>query len=177
MKQRKMRKQAEQVRGLKELTSTLPYCETMVEIGCYRGESTEIFAQSGKFGKIYAVDPWSDKIWQQRKDKMSEIKRAFDKRIRKYDSVVVMQMRGVDAAREIGDVSFVYIDGLHDYKSVYEDGQAWAPKTKILAFHDYSVELKNFQVKAAVHDLLGEPDRVFEDSSCIFYNVRERLKT
>lgn len=32
----------------------------LVEVGSYMGESMEIFAKSGKFKKIYCVDPWLD---------------------------------------------------------------------------------------------------------------------
>ena len=28
----------------------------MVELGCYKGDSTEVWAQN--FGTVYAIDPW-----------------------------------------------------------------------------------------------------------------------
>jgi len=170
----------EQLRqGLRDLVETLPECDTMVEVGSFAGESTEIFAESGKFKKIYAIDPWDEGylklIPKKHSHTMRDVRKEFDKRMARFDFIVPMQMTGTEAAILIGDVDFVYIDGLHDYDSVLEDLQVWIPRTKIIAGHDYTNPKPN-GVKKAVLETLGQPDKIFKDWSFIFYDIRNGIK-
>jgi len=44
--------------GLLDLINSLPTDIIMAEIGCYKGESTELFINSGKIKKLFAIDIW-----------------------------------------------------------------------------------------------------------------------
>jgi predicted O-methyltransferase YrrM len=52
-----MRGHIDQRKGLEKLASMCPG-GVMVEVGCYAGASTAIFAQTQKFEVIHAVDQW-----------------------------------------------------------------------------------------------------------------------
>ena len=56
-----MRIRRKEISGLVSLTRYVQGSNlTMVEIGSYAGESTEIFAFNKKFERVYAVDPWEN---------------------------------------------------------------------------------------------------------------------
>jgi predicted O-methyltransferase YrrM len=148
------------VNGLKDLISDLPKGITMIEIGCYQGESTEIFMESGKVKKLYAVDTWSG-------PKFVEAEKVFDERL-KGKKVVKMKGSIIDAFDKLPMVDFIYIDGNHSYDWVKLDIEFSLPKLKpggIIAGHDYMLPAYRLKVVKAVHELLGEPDAVYADTS------------
>jgi predicted O-methyltransferase YrrM len=132
---------------------------TVVEIGCYLGVSTEallLFAE-----RVIAVDPW---------DEMELVFHRFRDRLRGYSHLEIIRGRSVEVASEVDDrsVDLVYLDGAHDLASVRADIAAWRPKVKPggwLAGHDYTPLIEDGAVVRAVDELLGAPDRVFDDTS------------
>lgn len=133
--------------------------KTMVEIGCYSGESTLLFSQ-GFNCLIYAVDPWQNGY--DNTDiasycyPMSGIEKIFDKRLANRN-IIKMKMTSEEASREIDQVDLVYIDGNHNYENIKRDLEIWHPKTKILAGHDYSScgvnkALKNYKIEKTFID-------------------------
>ena len=164
-----------QIDGLLELTKVvgahLGRSFTMVEIGSYQGESTEIFAQQFGQSKILAVDPflndYDDGDGYSYLFPMSEIEKRFDERTKPYANITKVKKMSLDFAREVKDQSldFVYIDACHEYDAVKQDIQAWLPKVKpggMIAGHDY---LTWAEVRRAVEEMIGMPDHVFQDSS------------
>ncbi len=157
-----MRDEARRINSVYGLVNLLRGCaglSSVVEVGSFRGVSTEVFLLFAD--QVYAVDPWEG---------MDAIHKQFLSRVRPYPNVEVMQARSVDAAREFADRSLdlVYIDGAHDYENVRADLQAWRPKVKPgkwLAGHDYSAIIEGGAVIRAVDEVLGGPERVFEDAS------------
>lgn len=157
----------------------------MIEIGCYMGESTALFAMSGMFKEIHAIDPhdgdeefnfWHAHGW----DKIAE---EFKINTRLWDYITHHKDYSYNIADkfEEDEYDMLYIDGAHDYQSVYDDIEAYLPKIKrggLICGHDYMYpsldkdtmhvdwkESPHPGVKQAVNELLGEPDYKFSDSS------------
>lgn len=178
---------------MEELLDFLPSGITMVEVGCWVGESTERFIGSGKVSKLIAVDQW--KPWDISRDiylmetlehgmdqvLMDEVEKEFDKRVSLFgDAVVKMKGDSLEEAKKIesGSLDFVYIDSNHDYLHVDANIEAWLPKIKeggYIGGHDYN-DSPGFGVKKAVYERFGDAVRVFPDASWIVkVEKRERI--
>lgn len=133
-------------RKLRSLSKKNRIKGSIVEIGSWKGKSTIYLALGSKEGiknKVMAIDPHVGseehkkqygKVWTFEEFK-ANIKRA------KADKLVVPVLKlSKDAVKSIrGKISFVYIDGAHDYKSVKSDFETWFPKLEnggIIALHD-----------------------------------------
>jgi len=146
---------------------------SMVEIGCYTGESTSIWCQN--FKKVFAIDPWLSGKGYDANDVASQtmsddVESSFDTKLRPYSNFTKMKMFSYDAISNFEERSldFVYIDGEHTYKGVKLDISLYLPKIKNGGFiggHDYKEKWKG--VIAAVDESLGHPDFVFPDKSWI----------
>jgi len=165
-------------RGLQELIDNwLPVGPlTMAEVGCATGESTTLFMESGKIGLLYAVDAWHDAA--DAKDPLvsqypaAEQEALFDRRMVGHAGRL-RKLKGLSVAMAAqvpdGSCDFVYIDACHLYEAVSADLRAWRPKVRsggLLGGHDFGhcwIET----VGRAVRELLGEPDRIFPDTSWI----------
>jgi SAM-dependent methyltransferase len=167
---------------------------TVVEVGCFAGESTLVFARHAE--RVVAVDPWRENYRSQAVSgcrghatiawlrahpiaPMHQIERLFDSRLAPYDNVSKVKMTSRSAASIVPDrsVDFVYIDALHTYRSVTADIALWLPKLKptgVIAGHDYSPASWPDVVRA-VHDRLGRPDQIYSDTSWVTL-VRGRLR-
>ncbi len=150
----------------------------MAEIGSYAGESTEQFALSNKFSKIYAVDVWvrdiSDPVIYI--SDMKEVESLFDKKIEQYSNIKKIKKLSLTVVNEFPDNYFdlVYIDANHGHENVKQDIIAWFPKVKengILAGHDYESNYPG--VKQAVDEIFGKPDKTFPDYS---WMVRKEIR-
>lgn len=147
------------------LCRIIPPDSVGVEIGCFGGESSVMFAKSGKFKKLYCVDPWTEGYY--RKHNMKEIESMFDISTKDFPIIKKMKMKGNQFFHENEDpnINFVYIDGDHSYEAVHNDIRLWMtyfemmPKkgTRILAGHDYKHK-SSPGVERAVKELLGYPD-------------------
>lgn len=152
---------------LSGLVDLIHYCKpkSVVEIGSNRGLSTEMFLLHCQ--RVVAIDPWEDR----------NVHTEFLERCGFYPNLewhrqYSYQGLGVD----LESVDMVYIDGLHDYWSVYNDikiAQQVIKKGGWFAGHDYVKENPpvNTDVPRAVLDVFGrEPEKVFEDTSWIMRN-------
>ena len=152
--------------GLYHLSALVPDASTMIELGSAWGESTFFFWKTGKFKKIYAVDPF-----------MGRDVDNFDEPQHLLENVVIpsaglvehVRQKSADAATLFPDKTFdlVYVDAAHDYENVKRDIIAYINKVKpggIIAGHDYSPP--DFPgCVAAVNEIFGVPDKVFTDTS------------
>ena len=166
-------------KGLYGLQQLLDYIKVedlvMVEIGCFTGESTEVFCSSDKVKMLYAVDPWEsgyDTNDTASEVDMKQVEKEFDDRLSEFSNYEKIKLTGLDASQKFDDNSLdvVYIDGCHTYECVKEDITTWLPKVKkggYLCGHDYFRPRLNKHVKTAVDSLLGEPDQVFVDGSWV----------
>ncbi len=161
----------------------------MLEIGSYMGESTQIFASSGLFrGGIVCVDKWSgDPVWEKGDQRApihdwendlidwDTVKNEFSRNTRFFPNVhEILPIRG-DSHGDFTSFNpdlrfdFIYIDGDHTYDSVIKDIKKSLTLLKeggIISGHDYDTEAWPEVVKA-VNETIGEPDKVFMDSSWI----------
>lgn len=168
------------IEGLREMVSTLPDGLTIVEVGCYAGESTAVLAEKAKL--LVCVDPWDPELFKSRPPgvTMDDVKLAF--KVRMYPWRAILEARGgglnifsaksIDVAERHFDqsIDLVYIDADHFYASVVADIRAWLPKVKPggwIGGHDYNDERWKPEVNRAVDEVLGKPDRVFKDCSWI----------
>lgn len=142
-----------QVGGLIEL---IEYAKprTVLEIGSHFGVSTETFALL--CGAVVCIDPWPDEwVWQ-----------AFLDRCGGYTNINIYKDKSPQGLNRFAPKSFdlVYIDGEHWTPDVTADIIASKRvASRWIAGHDFH----HATVAAAVRKLLGEPEKVFPDSSWI----------
>lgn len=147
----------------------------MVEIGCYVGDSTKIFAEH--FKSVTAIDPYmngyDDNDAASYQHPMAKIKQQFIEDVLiPYKNVVHYEELSVTVANNLHpkhQYHFVYIDGNHTKEFLKNDIVAWKPRILSGCFiggHDYAN--KNApEVEDTVNLLLGIPDQTFRDSSWI----------
>jgi len=167
--------------GLVDLIAILPSDILMAEVGCYAGESTLMFMQSGKIKVLYAIDPWSnkwdgdipagkEKSYRHMYANMAWAEQSFDFRLKGYD-VVKYKNTLKEVIDKLPLLDFFYIDGDHRYEYVKNDTTLAMKKIVrggIIAGHDYN-HVNNKGVIRAVNEVLGKPDRVFRDTSWLKY--------
>lgn len=146
---------------------------TMVEIGCYAGESTTIWCKN--FKEVFAVDPWADGKGYDSNDYASRamsdnIENQFDNRMSKFDNFEKIKDFSYNVVDQFEDESldFVYIDGEHTYDGVKKDIELYLPKIKkggYIGGHDYKPKWQG--VMDAVDERFDNPDKVFADNSWI----------
>lgn len=173
------------ISGLEDFCRTLVTSRTvLVELGCFGGESTAVFARSA--GTVFAVDPWDDDyrssiaagcadqsildyLDQAPVPPMGEIEGLFDARTAPFANVVKYKETAEAALGRFADASIdiVYIDSIHTYEAVCREIDQWRPKVKpggFLAGHDYDPMAWPGVVRA-VDEKLGRPSHLFGDTS------------
>lgn len=140
----------------------------MVEVGCWTGAGTGVFAQH--FPVVYAVDPWDSAAGEIAGEfDMAKVEAIFDKRHGKNDRVKKMKMYSLEAAQKFDDrrLDVVYIDALHEYLPCSQDIGVWRQKVRPGGFvcgHDY--DAKRFPgVYRAVKEAFPCGVKVFADTS------------
>lgn len=158
-----MRQDKPGIQGLKDLIACLPDDIVGLEIGCYAGESTRIFVESGKFKILYCLDFWKEGFYKDRTT--SDAEKVFDELAENSEVVVKLKE---DSNRVINlftgkRIDFIYIDADHEYEQVKKDIEnAIQLNPKYLGGHDYVPEFPG--VMRAV-DELPYVKRHFADSS------------
>lgn len=143
----------------------------MVEVGCYAGESADVFASIPEVNEIWCIDPWLngyDGSDIASSSDMEGAERMFDEvakqhvgKIHKFKGTLGMFINSVG-----GKFDLVYIDADHRYESVKDDillSAALSPK--FIAGHDYINQYRG--VVDAVNEIFSKPDFVFYDCSWI----------
>jgi predicted O-methyltransferase YrrM len=163
--------------GLKDLISYINNIKStenmsMIEIGSYAGESTEIFSKH--FKNIITIDPFmNDYDKNDLTCQYMELTKVYDvflKVINKYGNISHIKKPSDEAIFNLKDikVDFVYIDGLHTYEQVKKDIVNYLPlinKGGFIGGHDYHEVWQG--VKDGIHEVLGSPEQTFGDTSWI----------
>lgn len=145
----------------------------MVEVGSFAGESAEAFASMDQVSRVWCVDPWEggyDDSDIASSEDFSEVEKQFDRVMERSDGKI-MKFKGtfgdfLSFHREF-TFDIVYIDAMHSYESVMEDIKtAILFRPEFISGHDYNPEFWPGVVKA-VDEMLGSPDRLFDDTSWI----------
>jgi hypothetical protein len=154
---------------LREIVGESP---TIVELGSYMGESSIIFSQEFPNAKIYCIDSWEggfDDSDTCSNDNYSLVEEEFNKRL--FLTKNITKLKGLSTSYSI-ECDVVYIDACHKYECVINDIKHWLPLTKqIISGHDYSTDEFILThphiagVKIAINELLGHPDKIYNDGS------------
>lgn len=146
-----------------------------IEIGSYRGESTEIFLKSNAFKTLYCIDPWEDGYDQNDLASSPEIVQAekeFDEKFNNNQIIKKIKQKSCDAVTlfEDNSIDFIYIDGNHQYEFVKSDLENFVPKIKnggFISGHDYNPHWAG--TKKAINDFFKKyPLKVYADCSWIY---------
>jgi predicted O-methyltransferase YrrM len=169
--------------GLRELSEKyIKPNSTIVEIGCYMGESAEIFLESGNVDKIYCVDPWENNYdssdESSHKAPMEFVEKSFDDRVSRFgDKVVKLKMTAERAFELIADesVDLVYLDGEHTYEANERYLNLYNPKLKhdgYMCGHDWGFGepggTGHSQTEAIRRFFKSEPIDIFQDNSWVY---------
>ncbi len=117
--------------------------DTMVEIGCFAGVSTEIFALFARM--VFAIDPWtSDDYGQIPATMIQDARCRFLTMASHRHNIMLAEKRAADVLAVFGDgiLDAVYIDGDHRPEAVDADISGWRKKLKpggLLMGHDYEL--------------------------------------
>lgn len=150
----------------------------MIEIGSYMGESTMMFASSKLFKEIHTIEPFKNvggniEGFNKKNDyNWDTIYNEFLINTRFFNNIILYKDFSYNVADKFEDKSmdFIYIDGDHSYDQVKQDLEMYLPKLKdngIIGGHDYR-KWNKFKVDntiRAIDEIVGEPDKVFIDSS------------
>ena len=141
----------------------------MIEIGSYRGESAEIFMNTGKISELFCVDTWKagyDDSDRASFSDMAKVEADFDARMAKYGPRV-RKFKGTlqqFSANGFPPVDFIYVDSCHTYDGCKTDLlTALEANPVYIGGHDYSAGFKG--VIKAVNEYVGQPDKLYPDSS------------
>ena len=120
---------------LKELKNLKGDNTTMIEIGSYAGESTAMFASSGKFVSIDTIDPyyWAGSYQVEMEYKVNVRHWNYIKQHKHYSQDIHDKFQN-------NQYDFVYIDGDHSGENVARDIEQYFPKVKpggYIGGHDY----------------------------------------
>jgi hypothetical protein len=170
-----MRPAGSRVEGLRALVRLLPAGGTVVEVGCYAGESMVIWLE--RADRYYGVDPWVAgwDPWdglRPNAEEMLAAEAAFDLAASDFPGVVTkIRLPSLEAVKRFSwaSVDAVYLDGSHEFHEVVRDILAWRPVVRpggFLSGHDYG-EAHYPGVAAAVVQTLGFADDLFSDSSWV----------
>jgi len=178
----RMRKKPRFIDGLKDMIQYIDLSNIiMLEVGCYTGDSTKIFASSGKVKFVYGVDMWEggyDENDYVSFSNMEVVERIFDERMKQFENFRKIKLDSVEASKlfDDGSLDFVYIDALHSYAGVKKDIVAWKPKIRkggYIGGHDYINRRKTNRsnrflgVAKAVNEIFEKADETFQDTSWI----------
>lgn len=145
----------------------------VLEIGSYRGESSDIMMSTGKVETLTCVDPWmngyDDADMASYLTPMTEIERQFDLKVFKYGTrVTKVKNKSSNVYNTFSDETFdvVYIDGDHTYEGCKLDIVNYLPKVRkggFLCGHDVHCE----GVQKAIIETISGIDGYFPDSSWV----------
>ena len=161
--------------GLLKLIEELPDDIIMAEVGCFAGESAQLFLQSDKINTFYAIDPWKNGYNGRDPASSSDLVEAenkFDERTNGYN-VIKLKMTLEESFDELPELDFIYIDGDHQYDAVLRDTKLGIKKVKlggIVSGHDYR---KENPIVRVVKKLFGEADMIFPDTSWLIINTKK----
>jgi SAM-dependent methyltransferase len=145
--------------------------KSVLEVGCFLGKSTSFIAK--RVETVTVVDPFVK--WEDKERPNGDIEKYGGKdfyvafvnnmiNARVLDKITIVRANSIealpilhDAVRDIADL--IYIDALHDYRSVHRDIKNYLSlKPKIICGDDYDDNWPG--VKKAVDEIFGDKIKV-----------------
>lgn len=156
--------------------------QVIVEIGSWRGRSTQALLQSGaKY--VYACDTWLGSADIQDSTnylaKQEDIFAAFTENTKEYSNLIKIRKPSLEACKEFltNSIDFCFIDAGHSYAEIMADVKAWFPLVKeggVICFHDYFPDVW-MGVVQCIDELFGKPDEVYGTIAVIRKNGRHNI--
>lgn len=133
---------ADEMKALYPIVKNLPKDGLLVEIGTYCGRSTMFFSLTNPEIKILTIDaliPTDGKI--EGYSKHTPEKTRIWPNVLEQGNIFQVIGKSKDVMEGFNwEIDFLFIDGAHDYWSVYQDITCWTPFIKLggfIAFHDF----------------------------------------
>ena len=134
------------------------------EVGVHKAKSANFILQNcgDLISEYIGIDPYiADGHYSRTEESSTGKYIGVLIRMREYKQFKLIREKSNFAAQVFPDnhFDFIYIDGDHEYESVYTDIKLYLPKLKatgIFAGHDYSRTSKKPGVIKAVHEIFGE---------------------
>jgi len=146
--------------------------KVIVEIGCYLGISTELFAMFCK--EITSIDLWGmDESYdggENPKEFWPIVERLANERLSKYSNAKLVKNSGFLASQtfESESIDLLYLDGNHSFESVVNDAKLWHEKIKVggvLSGHDYNISTVQKAVNYILDTMEYSDLNIFGDTS------------
>lgn len=143
------------------LRSVAQDCDSVAEIGCWKGRSTSALLQGCK-GTVHAIDHWRGSPEDMDGAHAEAINRDifldFMANVGHAENLVVHRGDSAIVASDVPSVDMVFIDGSHWYENVYGDIEAYKGKARrLICGHDWDRE----DVKKAVREHFGNDKLLF----------------
>jgi predicted O-methyltransferase YrrM len=176
---RRMRGHIDWISGLKDLARTATQGKENligIEIGSYNGESSRMFLETGKFKKLYCIDPWSPYDSSQSASLTNSVaEKEFDELVLKFPAIEKVKGFSADVFSMFQEesIDFIYIDGDHRFEEVLKDLKNYYSKIKfggVISGHDWTFG----GVCLAVDTFFKrKPENIFKDSSWIYTKTED----
>jgi predicted O-methyltransferase YrrM len=116
----------------------------IVEVGVFEAATSQVFCgEMDPEGKLYLVDPYFPEVRVERLLNVSFTRFVATQAVRPWQARVEFVRQPSHLAADMlplrGKADFIFIDARHDYDSVRQDFQCWAPMLApgaVMAFHD-----------------------------------------
>ncbi len=116
----------------------------IVEVGVFEAATSRVFcAVMDASGKLYLVDPYYPTVRLERFLNTSFTQQIAKRAVKSWRGLVEFVREPSHVAAQkfsaAGSADFVFIDAAHDYESVRQDFESWAPTLShdgVIAFHD-----------------------------------------
>lgn len=133
--------------------------ESIVEIGSFKGRSTDALLSSG--AKVTAIDNWK-LHWDKSNAQHGEtVYKEFMENTKEYKNIEILRSNSNEAVTKFDEesVDMVFMDFTTTYPEYLESIKKWLPKTnKLICGHEYSEKFPD--VIKAVDEVFEKPDGV-----------------
>lgn len=121
---------------LAKLAKQVPVGGVIVEIGALYGGVTAVLALSAPKAEVFTIDNFS---WSPEGFPVSSRERLLDNmKAVGAKNVTVLEMTSKQAFKEwTNNIDLLWIDGGHDFKTVYHDLYNFSLFSRVIALHDY----------------------------------------